>query len=113
MLDASWLGIRGAQKILSPLSSSLLSSGPALLCGGEMEDNVAKKSIIGWLPEDGAINTKGLSSKVDMGALFHVPTSFWQKETKELRAYFTQQVEADLPAQVEAELKALEDRVHN
>uniref|UniRef100_A0A3Q1K9G9 phosphoenolpyruvate carboxykinase (GTP) n=1 Tax=Anabas testudineus TaxID=64144 RepID=A0A3Q1K9G9_ANATE len=82
-------------------------------CGREREDEAAKKSIIGWLPEDGTIDTKGLSSNVDMGALFDVPKPFWQKETKELRAYFTQQVGADLPAQVEAELKALEDRVHN
>uniref|UniRef100_A0A4W6BWP1 phosphoenolpyruvate carboxykinase (GTP) n=1 Tax=Lates calcarifer TaxID=8187 RepID=A0A4W6BWP1_LATCA len=82
-------------------------------CSREREDEAAKKSIIGWLPEDGTINTKGLSGKVDMGALFDVPTTFWQKETKELRAYFTQQVGGDLPAQVEAELKALENRVHN
>lgn len=81
-------------------------------CSRESEDQAARKSIIGWLPVDGAINTKGLSSSVDMGALFDVPKAFWQKETKELRAYFTQQVGADLPAQVEAELKALEDRVH-
>ncbi|XP_069007852.1 phosphoenolpyruvate carboxykinase [GTP], mitochondrial-like [Embiotoca jacksoni] len=82
-------------------------------CSREREDEAAKKSIIGWLPVDGAIETKGLGGKVDMGALFDVPEPFWQKETKELRAYFTQQVGADLPAQVEAELKALEDRVHS
>uniref|UniRef100_A0A3B4VER7 phosphoenolpyruvate carboxykinase (GTP) n=1 Tax=Seriola dumerili TaxID=41447 RepID=A0A3B4VER7_SERDU len=81
-------------------------------CSRERQDEAAKKSIIGWLPEDGAIDTKGLSGKVDMGALFDVPKPFWQRETKELRAYFTQQVGVDLPAQVEAELKALEDRVH-
>uniref|UniRef100_A0A8C7ZTI5 phosphoenolpyruvate carboxykinase (GTP) n=1 Tax=Oryzias sinensis TaxID=183150 RepID=A0A8C7ZTI5_9TELE len=81
-------------------------------CGREREDEAAKKSIIGWLPQEGAINTAGLGSKVDMGALFDVPKSFWQKETKELQAYFTQQVGADLPAQIKAELKALEDRVH-
>uniref|UniRef100_UPI001A984761 phosphoenolpyruvate carboxykinase, cytosolic [GTP]-like isoform X1 n=2 Tax=Gasterosteus aculeatus aculeatus TaxID=481459 RepID=UPI001A984761 len=73
-------------------------------CGREREEEAAKRSIIGWLPEDGAIDTKGLGSDVDMGALFDVPRSFWQKETKELRAYFSQQVGADLPAQVEAEL---------
>uniref|UniRef100_A0A3B5L302 phosphoenolpyruvate carboxykinase (GTP) n=1 Tax=Xiphophorus couchianus TaxID=32473 RepID=A0A3B5L302_9TELE len=81
-------------------------------CGREREEEAAKKSYIGWLPEDGAIDTKGLGGKVDMGALFDVPKPFWQKETKELRVYFTQQVGADLPAQVETELKALEDRVH-
>ncbi|KAI3355133.1 hypothetical protein L3Q82_018007 [Scortum barcoo] len=82
-------------------------------CSREREDEAAKRSIIGWLPENGAIDTKGLGGKVDMGALFDVPKPFWQKETKELRAYFSQQVGADLPAEVEAELKALENRVHN
>uniref|UniRef100_A0A8D3BE78 phosphoenolpyruvate carboxykinase (GTP) n=1 Tax=Scophthalmus maximus TaxID=52904 RepID=A0A8D3BE78_SCOMX len=81
-------------------------------CSREREDEAAKKSIIGWLPQDGTINTEGLGGKVDMGALFDVPRAFWQKETKELRAYFTQQVGADLPVQMGSELKALEDRVH-
>uniref|UniRef100_A0A667ZSJ1 phosphoenolpyruvate carboxykinase (GTP) n=1 Tax=Myripristis murdjan TaxID=586833 RepID=A0A667ZSJ1_9TELE len=81
-------------------------------CSREREDEAARKSMIGWLPENNAINTKGLS-KVDMGALFDLPKAFWQKETQELRAYFSQQVGADLPPQVEAELKALEDRVRN
>ncbi|XP_068604419.1 phosphoenolpyruvate carboxykinase [GTP], mitochondrial [Brachionichthys hirsutus] len=80
-------------------------------CSREREDEAGKKSTIGWLPQDGAIDTQGLSG-VDMGALFDVPTPFWQKETRELRAYFTQQVGADLPDEVGAELKALEDRVH-
>nr|XP_040023231.1 phosphoenolpyruvate carboxykinase, cytosolic [GTP]-like isoform X2 [Gasterosteus aculeatus aculeatus]XP_040023232.1 phosphoenolpyruvate carboxykinase, cytosolic [GTP]-like isoform X2 [Gasterosteus aculeatus aculeatus] len=44
-------------------------------CGREREEEAAKRSIIGWLPEDGAIVTKGLGSDVDMGALFDVPTS--------------------------------------
>uniref|UniRef100_A0A3Q2YLK5 phosphoenolpyruvate carboxykinase (GTP) n=1 Tax=Hippocampus comes TaxID=109280 RepID=A0A3Q2YLK5_HIPCM len=81
-------------------------------CGRERHDEGAKKSPVGWLPEDGAIDTRGLGADVDMGALFEVPRHFWQNETKELRAYFSQQVGADLPAQVEAELKALEERVH-
>ncbi|XP_042577387.1 phosphoenolpyruvate carboxykinase [GTP], mitochondrial-like [Cyprinus carpio] len=33
-----------------------------------------------------------------------------KKETQELRTYFTQQVGADLPAQVEGELRGLEER---
>ncbi|KAI4893352.1 hypothetical protein NFI96_024146 [Prochilodus magdalenae] len=82
-------------------------------CGRTTENEGAKKSIIGWLPQEGAINTKGLGNNVDMGALFDVPKLFWQKEAQELRAYFTQQVGADLPEQVERELRALEERVKN
>uniref|UniRef100_A0A8C8GI65 phosphoenolpyruvate carboxykinase (GTP) n=1 Tax=Oncorhynchus tshawytscha TaxID=74940 RepID=A0A8C8GI65_ONCTS len=82
-------------------------------CGREREDEAAKKSLVGWVPQEGAINLQGLGSKVDMGALFDLPKAFWEKETQELRAYFTQQVGADLPQQVEGELKALEVRVRN
>uniref|UniRef100_A0A8C8CII5 phosphoenolpyruvate carboxykinase (GTP) n=1 Tax=Oncorhynchus tshawytscha TaxID=74940 RepID=A0A8C8CII5_ONCTS len=82
-------------------------------CSREREDEAAKKSMVGWVPLEGAINLQGLGSEVDMGALFDLPKAFWEKETQELKAYFTQQVGADLPQQVEGELKALEDRIRN
>ncbi|XP_041717169.2 phosphoenolpyruvate carboxykinase [GTP], mitochondrial-like [Coregonus clupeaformis] len=82
-------------------------------CSREREDEAARKSMVGWVPQEGAINLQGLGSKVDMRALFDLPKAFWEKETQELRAYFTEQVGADLPQQVEGELKALEDRVRN
>lgn len=82
-------------------------------CGRTSEDEAARKSMIGWLPQEGAINTKGLGQKVNMEALFDVPKPFWQKEAQEIRAYFTQQVGADLPEQLEAELRALEKRVRD
>lgn len=81
-------------------------------CGRQREDEAAEKSAIGWLPQSGSIDTAGLSGAVDMAALLHLPKAFWQQESRELRAYFSQQVGADLPAQVEAELRALEQRVH-
>ncbi|KTG39524.1 hypothetical protein cypCar_00037778 [Cyprinus carpio] len=82
-------------------------------CGRTSEDEAATKSIVGWIPQNGAINTEGLGGNIDMGALFDLPKPFWQKETQELRTYFTQQVGADLPAQVEGELRALEERVRD
>ncbi|XP_026056210.1 phosphoenolpyruvate carboxykinase [GTP], mitochondrial-like, partial [Carassius auratus] len=82
-------------------------------CGRTSEDEAATQSIVGWIPQNGAINTEGLGGNIDMGALFDLPKPFWQKETQELRTYFTQQVGADLPAQVEGELRALEDRVRD
>ncbi|KAG7271369.1 hypothetical protein CRUP_009391, partial [Coryphaenoides rupestris] len=78
-------------------------------CGREREDEAARQSMVGWLPERDAINCSGLGGQVDMDALFHLPKPFWQREAQELRAYFAQQVGADLPTQVGAELKALED----
>ncbi|GAA6065661.1 phosphoenolpyruvate carboxykinase [GTP], mitochondrial [Tachysurus ichikawai] len=82
-------------------------------CGRTSEDEAARKSIIGWLPKEGAINTQGLGEKVNMEALFDIPKPFWQKEAQEIKAYFTQQVGADLPKQLEAELRALEERVRD
>uniref|UniRef100_A0A673LRF7 phosphoenolpyruvate carboxykinase (GTP) n=1 Tax=Sinocyclocheilus rhinocerous TaxID=307959 RepID=A0A673LRF7_9TELE len=82
-------------------------------CGRTSEEEAATKSIVGWIPQNGAINTEGLGENIDMGALFDLPKPFWQKETQELRTYFTQQVGADLPAQVEGELRALEERVRD
>ena len=82
-------------------------------CGREREDEAARRSMVGWLPQDGSINVQGLAGDVDMAALFDLPKAFWEKETQELRAYFSQQVGADLPQQVGAELDALEKRVRN
>lgn len=82
-------------------------------CGRTAEDEGATKSIVGWIPQSNAINTEGLGGNIDMGALFDLPKPFWQKEAQELRTYFTQQVGSDLPAQVEGELRALEDRVRD
>lgn len=82
-------------------------------CGREREDEAARRSVVGWLPERDAINCSGLGGQVDMDALFHIPKPFWQREVQELRAYFAQQVGDDLPTQVGDELKALEDRVRD
>uniref|UniRef100_A0A8C9VLQ7 phosphoenolpyruvate carboxykinase (GTP) n=1 Tax=Scleropages formosus TaxID=113540 RepID=A0A8C9VLQ7_SCLFO len=79
-------------------------------CGREREDEAAEKSIVGWVPRQGAIDLKGLGN-VDMGALFSLPKPFWEREAQELRAYLSQQVGADLPPQIDEELRALEDRV--
>ncbi|XP_062847128.1 phosphoenolpyruvate carboxykinase [GTP], mitochondrial [Trichomycterus rosablanca] len=82
-------------------------------CGHNSEDQAAKKSIIGWLPQEGTINTEGLGNNVDMNALFDSPKTFWQKEAQDIRAYFSQQVGDDLPKEVEGELRALEERVRD
>ncbi|XP_076146693.1 phosphoenolpyruvate carboxykinase [GTP], mitochondrial [Alosa pseudoharengus] len=82
-------------------------------CGRQSDDEAAKQSMVGWVPQDGAISMEGLGAKVDMGALFDLPKPFWQREVHELRAYFTQQVGADLPTQVGEELNALEERVRD
>ncbi|XP_028649530.1 phosphoenolpyruvate carboxykinase [GTP], mitochondrial [Erpetoichthys calabaricus] len=77
-------------------------------CQGE---DVAVSSAVGLLPAPGSINTSGLSSSVNMGALFDLPREFWEQEAKEIRSYLTEQVNVDLPGEVEEELVALESRV--
>ncbi|XP_038838523.1 sialic acid-binding Ig-like lectin 13 [Salvelinus namaycush] len=76
-------------------------------------------NLDGLYAQEGASDLQVLGSKEDMGSLyegqtktlFDLPKVFWEKETQELRVYFTQQMGADLPQQVEGKLKALEDRV--
>ena len=76
----------------------------------EGEDSV-DKTAIGYVPKAGAINTDGLGS-VDMQELLHLPKNFWQQEVLDIRKYFNEQVNKDLPERVGQELQALETRVN-
>lgn len=79
-------------------------------CGRERENEAAERSVVGWLPQKGAIDLKGLSN-VDMDALLSLPKAFWENEVQELQTYFSQQVGSDLPPQIWEELNSLKERV--
>nr|AGD80841.1 mitochondrial phosphoenolpyruvate carboxykinase [Acipenser baerii] len=79
--------------------------------GGEESERIARPSAVGYLPREGALDLGGLSEPVDTQALFHLPKAFWEKEAREIRAYLTEQVNVDLPAEIEEEMKGLEERV--
>ncbi|XP_030830949.1 phosphoenolpyruvate carboxykinase, cytosolic [GTP] isoform X2 [Strongylocentrotus purpuratus] len=77
-------------------------------CAGE---DIAQESAIGLVPKPNSINLEGLQEKVDMQELFHLPREFWEKEITDIRSYFKTQVPQDLPAEIEAQLSLLEERV--
>ncbi|XP_022092114.1 phosphoenolpyruvate carboxykinase, cytosolic [GTP]-like isoform X2 [Acanthaster planci] len=78
-------------------------------CNGE---DIAKKSAIGLVPKEGTLNVHGLDVEPeDMYELFHLPKGFWMEEVQQIRKYFDDQVNVDLPEGVMSELNSLEDRV--
>ncbi|XP_002741620.1 phosphoenolpyruvate carboxykinase, cytosolic [GTP]-like [Saccoglossus kowalevskii] len=77
-------------------------------CEGE---DIAEKSAIGYLPKKGSLNLDGLESEVNYKELFDTPKDFWEKEVQEIRNYFNEQVNEDLPKEVADELASLEQRV--
>ncbi|XP_015267747.1 PREDICTED: phosphoenolpyruvate carboxykinase, cytosolic [GTP] [Gekko japonicus] len=70
----------------------------------------ARLTAIGYIPDDAGLNLKGLEG-VDMQALFDVSKEFWEKEVEEIKKYFEEQVNADLPYEMEREVLALEQRI--
>uniref|UniRef100_A0A8C4WF08 Phosphoenolpyruvate carboxykinase, cytosolic [GTP] n=1 Tax=Gopherus evgoodei TaxID=1825980 RepID=A0A8C4WF08_9SAUR len=70
----------------------------------------AKRTAIGYIPADTALNLKGLEG-IDMTELFDISKEFWEKEVMEIKKYFEEQVNADLPYEIEREVLALEQRI--
>ncbi|XP_048464273.1 phosphoenolpyruvate carboxykinase, cytosolic [GTP] [Rhincodon typus] len=70
----------------------------------------AKLSPLGYIPADGALNLNGLSY-VNMDEIFSVEKEFWEEEIKEIRKYFDDQVNIDLPCDVANQLLQLEERI--
>lgn len=74
-------------------------------------EEIAEKSAIGYLPKPDSLNLEGLQEEVDVQAMFHLPSDFWQNEVNAIYKYFDEQVNDDLPPAIMEELKALEQRV--
>lgn len=77
-------------------------------CEGE---DSAVETPVGYVPTAGAINMDGLSEDIDMQELFHLPKEFWQSEVEELRKYFEDQVNDDMPVEVNNQLNSLSERI--
>lgn len=77
-------------------------------CEGE---DIAEMSVCGYVPKKGTLNLDGLQTPVNYDELFSTPKDFWEKEVQEIRNYFNEQVNEDLPQEVADELTALELRV--
>lgn len=76
------------------------------------ESGTAKKSPIGYLPSEGALNLDGLQDEVNMGELFELHKDFWLKECQEIRQYFDEQLGKELPSEIAKQLDQLEQRVN-
>lgn len=75
----------------------------------EGEDS-AKLTPIGYVPKENALNLKGLGD-VNVEELFRISKEFWEKEVEEIDKYLEDQVNADLPYEIEKELRALKERI--
>ncbi|KAM4842281.1 phosphoenolpyruvate carboxykinase, cytosolic [GTP] [Thomomys bottae] len=76
------------------------------ICG---EDN-AQLTPIGYIPRHDALNLKGLGN-VNLQELFSISKEFWEKEVEDVEKYLEDQVNADLPYEIERELLALKQRI--
>lgn len=74
-------------------------------------EDSAIKTPIGFIPKEDAINLEGLKESVDVKGLFHLPKDFWLQEVEEIRTYFEEQVNKDLPDAMWQELDQLKERV--
>ncbi|XP_068119624.1 phosphoenolpyruvate carboxykinase, cytosolic [GTP]-like [Hyperolius riggenbachi] len=73
-------------------------------------EDCAKKTPIGYIPAEGSLNLKGLG-EINMKELFNISKDFWEDEVEDIRKYFDDQVNADLPYEIEGELDSLEERL--
>ncbi|KAG8131685.1 hypothetical protein E2320_009596, partial [Naja naja] len=74
------------------------------------EDDGAQLTAIGYIPNDTGLNLKGLE-RVSLQKLCDISKEFWEKEVEEIKKYFAEQVNADLPYEMEREVIALEQRI--
>ncbi|XP_062925743.1 phosphoenolpyruvate carboxykinase, cytosolic [GTP]-like [Mobula hypostoma] len=75
-------------------------------------EDCAKFSPLGFIPKDGALNLDGLAN-VNMDELFRIDREFWGGEIKEIRKYFEEQVNDDLPSEIANQLLQLELRINH
>uniref|UniRef100_A0A2K5CQ34 Phosphoenolpyruvate carboxykinase, cytosolic [GTP] n=1 Tax=Aotus nancymaae TaxID=37293 RepID=A0A2K5CQ34_AOTNA len=70
----------------------------------------AKLTPIGYIPQEDALNLKGLGH-VNTMELFSISKEFWEKEVEDIEKYLEEQVNADLPCEIQSEILALKQRI--
>ncbi|XP_005990651.1 phosphoenolpyruvate carboxykinase, cytosolic [GTP] isoform X1 [Latimeria chalumnae] len=73
-------------------------------------EDCAKSSPIGYIPDDEALNLKGLSD-INVKELFDISKEFWEQEVKDVGKYFDDQINSDLPYEIERQLHDLQQRL--
>lgn len=71
----------------------------------------AVPSAVGLLPSEGSLNLSGLKEDVSLDELFLISRDFWEKEVEEIRLYFDNEINSDLPIEMERQLEMLKHRV--
>ncbi|KAM3920803.1 phosphoenolpyruvate carboxykinase, cytosolic [GTP] [Leptodactylus fuscus] len=74
------------------------------------QEDCATETPIGYIPAEGSLNLKGLGD-INMEELFEISKDFWEDEVKDIRKYFDDQVNADLPYEIDWELNSLKERL--
>lgn len=77
----------------------------------ENNNDIAEATPIGYIPKPDALITTDLPDDVDIGELFSIDKSFWEQEVQDLQKYFNEQLGADLPTAIQAEIDALKYRI--
>ncbi|KAL4680410.1 hypothetical protein H8959_022351 [Pygathrix nigripes] len=70
----------------------------------------AKLTPIGYIPNEDALNLKGLGH-INVMELFSISKEFWEEEVEEIEKYLEDQVNADLPCEIERQIFALKQRI--
>uniref|UniRef100_A0AAY3ZZN4 Phosphoenolpyruvate carboxykinase, cytosolic [GTP] n=1 Tax=Denticeps clupeoides TaxID=299321 RepID=A0AAY3ZZN4_9TELE len=73
----------------------------------------AMPSAIGYMPAPGSLNLSGMKEPVDLHQLFHLSRDFWEKEVQDIRMYLHQEVNSDLPNELNAQLEQLTLRIQH
>lgn len=73
-------------------------------------EDSARLTPIGYIPKEDALNLKGLGN-VNMEELLSISKEFWEKEVEDIEKYLEDQVNIDLPYEIEREILALKQRI--
>lgn len=75
-------------------------------------DKIAKATPIGYIPEDGSLNLKGLDmSEEAVKELFTIDKDFWQKEHDSIKTYLDENVNESAPEEIYKQLANLKKRI--
>ncbi|XP_055612349.1 phosphoenolpyruvate carboxykinase [GTP]-like [Uranotaenia lowii] len=76
-------------------------------------EECSQQTPIGRIPAQGALNTDGMSQRVDEKQLFSIPKQFWLKEVEEIKQYYDNQLPHDIPTEITKEWQELKSRVED
>lgn len=77
-----------------------------------VQDDIAEKTPIGYVPKKGSLNLEGIP-RINWTELMSIPKPYWVEDVDESRHFLESQVGPDLPAEINNELEELEKRIHN